>query len=117
MNYMTARSRLDRDVLFAMAVRAGEVCCRCGKPLERENFSLDHKVQWRSAPDPLAAFFDVDQIRFAHHRCNSKHTTLAGTTKYPQYAGGKREPSAIAFDSARVYDPEKRRAQYLRTGN
>ena len=53
-----------------LALLLGHVCHRCGGELTRETFSVEHKVAWQSAPDPQAAFFDLDNIAFSHKACN-----------------------------------------------
>jgi hypothetical protein len=35
-----------------------------------ENFTIEHKSAWQKALDPIAAFFDLSNISFSHHRCN-----------------------------------------------
>ena len=65
-------NRLLRAMLFRLAQeRCLTVCYRCGQEiLTVDEFSLDHKVAWRSAPDPEAAFFDLDNVAFSHLHCN-----------------------------------------------
>lgn len=116
-NFSTARARLERDLLFKLATDAGHRCHRCQEALTRDNFSVDHKVNWSTSPDPKAMFFDLENIAFSHHRCNCGFTSKTGTTKYPEYIGSRRSPAKIAGDARRVYSREKRHSQYLRTGN
>lgn len=70
MSFGTAHARLDRDLLFMLAVGAGHRCHRCGDALTRETFSVEHKKPWAAQPDPKAAFFDLSNIAFSHASCN-----------------------------------------------
>lgn len=120
MNPSTARNRLIKTLLFKFVVNAGHKCYRCGKELSIDTFSVDHILPWLNSDDPIGLFFDVDNIAFSHMRCNTLVAchTRKGTTKYPEYNGysDTRQPWQVAADKARVYDPEKRHQQYLRTG-
>jgi hypothetical protein len=71
MNPSTAKHRLQVDLLFAFAVQLGHVCFRCGQPLDRDTFSIDHKESWLKAANPRATYFDLQNIAFSHHWCNS----------------------------------------------
>ncbi len=49
------------------------VCFRCGVRITlAEELSVDHKIPWRSADDPVAVFFDLGNIAFSHLNCNSR---------------------------------------------
>lgn len=69
----TAANRLRKIVLFKYVQLAGhDSCYRCSRRIERvDELSLEHVVDWQSAADPVAAFFDIEMIRFSHLRCNS----------------------------------------------
>lgn len=82
MNFSSARSRLDRDLLFKLATDAGHVCFRCGGELTRDNFSVDHKEHWSISVEPVKAFFDLDNVAFSHHQCNSGFTTKVREHSY-----------------------------------
>lgn len=118
MNPSTASHRLVKDTLFKFIVEAGYVCHKCGGELTRDTFSIEHKEPWLDSDDPVGMFFDQKNIAFSHLSCNVRDVRLRhkGTTKYPEFAGLGRKPSAVAFDKARSYDPQNRRNQYLRTG-
>lgn len=116
MNFGTARARLERDLLFQMAVAAGHTCYRCGGPLDRENFSLDHKQNWGSAENPKRAFFDLQNVAFSHHHCNSAHTDKRRGECC--YQNGCRCAKCLA-QKARYrgpYDADKRRGRYVKYG-
>ena len=34
------------------------------------DLSIEHKVPWMSADNPIDAFFDLDNIAFSHLKCN-----------------------------------------------
>jgi hypothetical protein len=72
MSFMTARGRLERDLLFKLAVAAGYCCFRCGGPLTRDTFSVEHKKPWAHETDPKAAFFDLENVAFSHGECNHR---------------------------------------------
>jgi hypothetical protein len=70
MNSGTAAHRLRARIMFSLAVAAGHKCYRCGGELTPETFSIDHKVAWLDSADPVALFFDIDNIAFSHMSCN-----------------------------------------------
>ena len=112
MGISTARARLERDIVFALAIAQGHKCFRCGEDMTRDNFSVEHKVAWLSSEDPKATFFDLDNIAFSHHTCNS----AAASRPHKKYAS-KAEKSKKWRDGFSVKErQERRRAQYLRTG-
>lgn len=73
MNHGTARSRLQRSIMFFMAQKLGlDFCFRCGAQIETlAEFSTDHREAWESAADPAAAFFSIENIAFSHSGCNA----------------------------------------------
>jgi hypothetical protein len=62
----TAAGRLRKLVMFELVKRLGlDVCFRCSKSIETAaTLSIEHKDSWQSAADPIAAFFDLDNIAF-----------------------------------------------------
>ena len=70
----TASLRLKKHIMWLMAVRLNlHICYRCGTHIEdKDSFSIEHKQSWMSSPDPVAAFFDLDNIAFSHLSCNSR---------------------------------------------
>lgn len=73
MNYGTAFGRLRKQIMFSMAKKLDvDWCFRCGSKIESiEEFSVEHKQPWQAAPDPVASFFDLENIAFSHNSCNS----------------------------------------------
>ena len=70
MNPSTASGRLLKDLLFKFVQEAGHVCHQCGKPMLRENFSIEHKTPWLDSDNPVELFFSLDNIAFSHKGCN-----------------------------------------------
>ena len=123
MNPSTASGRLVKDILFRLAIQAGHTCHRCGGDLDRETFSIEHKVAWLDSEDPVGLFFDQKNIAFSHLRCNSADGKRVKCTTHGTgtlYKNGCRCSLCVAFESAtkaKAYTPEKRSARYKRTGN
>jgi len=76
MNPSTASGRLIKDILFKFVIDAEYNCYRCGEELTRETFSIEHKVPWLDSDNPVELFFDLDNISFSHHTCNSSHKRI-----------------------------------------
>lgn len=111
MNPSTASHRLVKDTLFRLVVEAGHVCHRCGKPLDRATFSIEHIVPWLNSDDPVGLFFEQRNIAFSHLHCNS-----SAAEKPNKRFNSTREQRTQWDRDNRVYDPLRRRAQYMRTG-
>ena len=121
MSFATARARLDRDILFMLAVTAGHKCYRCGGELSRDTFSVDHKDNWSLAEDPVKAFFSLENIAFSHQHCNTKEMSdrrakgLHNATTYRK-KGCRCDECKKAVMADFVYDKDKRRERYLKYG-
>lgn len=119
----TASNRLVKNLLFDYVVKAGYVCFRCGLPLTRDTFSIEHKEPWMIATNPLDAFFDLDNIAYSHKLCNS----LAARRKLPKHGTehmynkyGCRCDTCITGRSAyrkSIYTKETRRRRYQNQKN
>jgi hypothetical protein len=120
MNHGTAQNRLVKDILFSLVIECDKnKCHHCGKPMERQDFSIEHKTPWLDSENPLKLFFDLENISFSHLSCNigaarktnKKYYTPEEVRKGAQEAQNKRR---------KLVPPEirkvKRREQYLRTG-
>lgn len=122
MNPSTAQGRLVKDILWSLIVKTGQtVCCKCGKEMHRETFSIEHLVPWLDSEDPVGLFFDLDNISFSHLKCNitdiRRKQTTCGTSR--MYKSGCRCEKCVAYkvvENRGVYTPEKRRERYLRKG-
>ena len=110
MSISTASYKLAKDILFKLAVEAGHKCYRCNLPLTRETFSIEHKVPWLDSESPREMYFDLGNIAFSHHACNSK-----ACRRTRQKFSSTAERMAH-WQAHRQYDPSKRKDQYLRTG-
>lgn len=65
----TAYGRLRKDILFSLAGRLNMVrCIRCADPIDRREFSIDHREPWLFISPAL--FWSFDNIAFSHGRCN-----------------------------------------------
>jgi hypothetical protein len=114
MSFMSARQKLSRDLLFKFAVAAGHLCFRCGRPLARENFSIDHRENWSTAEDPKKTFFDLENVAFSHHDCNSRFTSRLIYKSKEEAVRAQQEKSRLR--RRRVYDPSIRASRYRKTG-
>jgi len=120
MNYSTAVAKLARDLLFDFVSKAGICCFRCGKPLSRDDFSIDHKHAWRLAESPASAFFDLVNVAYSHKGCNSVHNNREAAPEHG-YNGYKKGCRCLICKQGRrasraQYSPSKRRERYLNYG-
>ena len=72
MNPSTASHRLVKDLLwfFICQTKDGVKCHRCGQMMDRDTFSIEHKIPWLDSDDPVGHYFDLDNITFSHRVCN-----------------------------------------------
>ena len=91
MPYGTAQHRLRKSIMFSLARRLDACWCyQCGGEIVSvEEFSVEHKKPWESVADPAAAFFDLDNIAFSHHSCNSGAASRPHKIHANQKAGDK----------------------------
>lgn len=72
MNPSTASNRLVKDILFKLICDSGRnKCFHCGEEMDRDTYSIEHKVPWIDSDDPVKLYFDMDNISFSHLSCNS----------------------------------------------
>lgn len=122
MNPSTASARLVKDLLWNFVETTGQsACCKCGEPMSRETFSIEHVAPWLDSDDPVGLYFDLGNISYSHLRCNiadaRKTRAVCGTeTNYNR--GCRCDPcrSARSERSTREYDPDKRRKIYEERG-
>ncbi len=76
MNISTATAILRKNIIFRLAGKCGELTCiRCGKQISNpEDLSLDHIIPWLDSSDPKSLFFDPENVRFSHAKCNLSAT-------------------------------------------
>ena len=115
MNPSTANSRLRMDLLFAFATATGHKCHRCGKPLLREDFSIEHIKPWLDSDDPVGLYFDIENIAYSHQGCNSAaarrpHKAATEEERYERLQANRKR------SKAKNYTTERRHTQYIRTG-
>lgn len=116
MNPSTAAHRLRMDLLFNFVVAAGHKCHRCGQPLQRETFSVEHKTPWLDSEDPKGTFFDPENIAYSHFACNSG--AARKYNKHPDPVQQKADRTVKRAAQMRsVYTKERRQERYLATGH
>ncbi len=73
MSSSNAHIMLVRMMLFRLVQQFGlDVCFRCDRKIKTlREFSLDHEKNWLYV-DP-ALYWDLDNIKFSHLSCNSRH--------------------------------------------
>ena len=115
MNPSTASNRLTKDILFHLVCKTGMNNCHlCGGELSREDFSIEHKVPWLDSENPVQTFFDLDNIAFSHLKCNVG-ASRGVKTLTPEEARSRKLERYKRYRREN-YTPERRRAQYIRTG-
>lgn len=116
MNYGTATYRLLRDLLFYKV--KDQKCYRCGCEMSREDFSLDHKINWLDSEDPKGIFFDINNISYSHKGCNSRHTRFYGNGLSGQELidHKKKYYKNYKLQFSEEERKTKRKEQYIRTG-
>lgn len=117
MNPSTASHRLVKDTLWKLVVATGQdKCNRCGQPMTRETFSIEHKIPWLDSDDPVGLFFDQDNIAFSHLRCN----IADGRRPLKKYANAEEARQAELKRNReyrrKIYCPVKRAEKYRREG-
>ncbi len=117
MNPSTARNRLLKSIVFQFIELSGQMCFRCDQVMSRDDFSIDHIEPWLDSEDPLKLYFDLENVTFSHHTCNSgaaRHSHQKYFTVADKQAGRLQKQREWRQKN---YTPEKRRERYLRTGN
>jgi len=114
----TASNRLVKDLLWNFIVRCGDCnCCKCGQPMARDTFSIEHLDPWLDSLDPVSMFFDLENIGYSHLSCN-----IGSARKPNKLSPDELEVKRIAanekrkLDQRAVYSLERRRAKYSTTG-
>lgn len=64
--------KLRKSILFDLVKKLGlDNCYRCTLKIENiDNLSIEHKIAWQSAEDPINTFYGLDNIAFSHLKCN-----------------------------------------------
>ncbi|TIW21162.1 MAG: hypothetical protein E5V63_30030 [Mesorhizobium sp.] len=121
MSHGKAYGRLVKDIIFDFVLKAGIRCYRCGEPMSRETFSIEHKDEWQRSDDPLRSFLDLDNISYSHLTCNvrAKKVEKLGCGTRRSYDRGCRCVecrSALNAQRRKSYTPERRHAKYTKHG-
>lgn len=74
MSFSTASNRLRKMVMFQLVQQCGRNNChRCGEKIDDiDNFSIEHMEEWLHSENPKELFFDLNNIAFSHHTCNTR---------------------------------------------
>lgn len=123
MNPSTASHRLVKDILWKLIVQTNQdTCCKCGEPMSRETFSIEHVTPWLDSEDPAGLYFDLNNINFSHLSCNvadRRQLKFAKCGTDSKYSSGCRCVDCTKAHAARrksQYCPNKRRDKYLNKG-
>jgi len=73
--WSTANYRLNRDLLYHYVQLTGVRCWHCGKHMPRDDFTIEHKVNWLNHPEGKRLFSDPDNITFSHSLCNTENSS------------------------------------------
>tara|TARA_R110000822_G_C14878455_1_gene446181 strand:+ start:124 stop:504 length:381 start_codon:yes stop_codon:yes gene_type:complete len=70
----TASNRLKKELMYHFSVKLGmNWCFQCAAKIESsKEMSVEHKTPWLHSEDPVGLFFDIENIAFSHHSCNSR---------------------------------------------
>lgn len=119
MPFGTACGRLRKQIVFHLLQRLGEATCyRCKQSIERcDDLSIEHKLPWLNAADPVGVFFDLSNVAFSHLACNSGDARRPNR-KYFTEADRLDANRRIGREGMkRRYSTEGRRQKYLLTGH
>lgn len=74
MNFSSARHVLNKSIMFSFVQKLKlDNCYQCSKLIKTvKEFSIEHKKPWLYEPNAKELYFDLDNIAFSHHSCNSK---------------------------------------------
>lgn len=123
MNPSTAAGRLTKDILWSLVVKTGQsACCKCGEPMSRETFSIEHVTPWLDSEDPVGLYFDLENVSFSHLRCNiadARKPRAPCGTESAYSAGCRCDDCKVAnTEACRLrYNPGNRQNRYRNTGH
>lgn len=91
-NFSTAQNRLKKIILFKYIKLANEnICSICNLPIEDENdLTIEHNIPWIDSEEPKKLFWDLDNISFAHSKCNSSIARRKTSLKHPSISSYKK---------------------------
>ena len=72
MSHGKASNILRKKILFSLIQRLEEdTCYRCEEKIKTaDELSIEHKIPWLDSENPVALYFDLDNISFSHLSCN-----------------------------------------------
>ena len=117
MPFGTACGRLKKSLLFSLVLKLNlNYCLKCSKKIQEEDFSIDHIIDWMDSSEPKRLFFDLNNIRFSHRKCNKRRPT---NKKYVTDEE-KRDAKILWQKNWRINNKEKyknaRKQKYLKNG-
>ena len=119
MPHGTAAAMLRKAIMFNLLKRLNEnYCFQCGEEIRSTNeLSIEHKKAWLDSENPIALFYDLENIAFSHLKCNAGaarnvkagQMTEHGTLNRYRYHGCRCElcRAANASDSKRWKNKRK----------
>lgn len=116
MHPATASARLLRDLLFNYVKRENNKCFRCNGELERDNFSIEHKIPWLNSDNPVQLFYDLDNITYSHQRCNYSAHAVPHKLDLTDEERLARNRLKWAESKRANYCAEKRRQKFIEKG-
>lgn len=114
----TAKSRLDRIIIFNLVEKLGlNSCYRCNGAMSIDDISVEHKTPWINEDNAMELYFDIENISFSHNLCNSSarryNNTIAWNKgKITHGTSGYR--TGCRCDICKKKYSEARKAKYLK---
>ena len=116
MPHGTASGRLRKSIIFHFAQLLDRTTCfHCGEQISHvKDLSIEHIKPWLDSDEPVANFFDLDNIAFAHLSCNSRAAKREKGSRVPhgtrtRYDYGCRCDACREAKVATIADYRKRR--------
>ncbi len=80
-SYGKAMAKLKKAILFELIKETNRnICFRCEEKIENiDDLSVEHKLPWRRAKNPIETFHDLNNIAFSHLKCNVAVAYLNGS--------------------------------------
>ena len=69
----TAANKLRKIIMFDLVCKLKlNTCYQCQSSIDTvEELSIEHKEPYLDSADPIQKYFDLGNIAFSHHSCNS----------------------------------------------
>lgn len=109
-NKGTAQNKLVKDLLFNFITLTGAKCFHCNKEMNRDNFSIEHKVPWRNAENAKELFYALDNIAYSHQSCN-----YSAARKPTKYVTEEERLNAVKESRKKAYNRRKNEEVQLST--